>query len=82
MKKFALLASVAFAFTAAPAIAAPAGDSEAVEKSFDALINPTDLQQWLEQMSSAPNHVGSPHDKANAQMQLALLQAMGLGRPY
>ena len=77
MKKFALLASVAFACVSAPALAAPAGDSQAVEKSFDALINPTDLQQWLEQMASEPNHVGSPHDKANAEMELALFKQWG-----
>ena len=66
-----------FAFTAAPALAAPGGDSPAVEKSFDALINPIDLQRWLEQMSSEPNHVGSPHDKANAEMELALFKQWG-----
>ena len=77
MKTFAFLASVAFVCLAAPAPAAPAGDSQAVERSFDSLINPTDLQQWLEQMSSEPNHVGSPHDKANAEMELALFKQWG-----
>ncbi|HVU29003.1 MAG TPA: transferrin receptor-like dimerization domain-containing protein, partial [Sphingomicrobium sp.] len=60
-----------------PAFAAPPGDSQSLEKTFDSLINPSDLQQWLEQMSSEPNHVGSPHDKANAQMQLALFKQWG-----
>ena len=73
--KLALLSSVAFAF-AAPAFAA-AGDSQALERSFDALITPADQQQWLQQMSSEPNHVGSPHDKANAEMQLALFKQWG-----
>jgi N-acetylated-alpha-linked acidic dipeptidase len=74
--KFAFLASAAFVSTA-PAIAAPARDSQALERSFDALINPVDQQQWLQQMASEPNHVGSPHDKANAEMELALFKQWG-----
>ena len=74
--KFAFLASAAFVSTA-PAIAAPARDSQALERSFDALISPADQQQWLQQMSSEPNHVGSPHDKANADMVLALFKQWG-----
>src|SRR4051794_36655166 len=38
------------------------------------MIRSADQQGWLEQMASAPNHVGSPHDKANADMQLALFK--------
>jgi N-acetylated-alpha-linked acidic dipeptidase len=75
--KFAFLASAAVAFTAAPAIAAPAADTPALEKNFDALINPAEQQQWLQQMASEPNHVGSPHDKANAEMELALFKQWG-----
>ena len=41
------------------------------------MINSADQMSWLEQMSSAPNHVGSPHDKANADMQLALFKQWG-----
>ena len=74
--KLALLSSVAFAF-ASPALAAPAGSGQALERSFDALISTADQQQWLQQMSSEPNHVGSPHDKANAEMQLALFKQWG-----
>ena len=77
MNRFALLASVAFASLSAPALAAPAGDSQALERSFDALINPVDQQQWLQTMSSEPNHVGSPHDKANAEYELALFRQWG-----
>jgi N-acetylated-alpha-linked acidic dipeptidase len=73
---FVFLASAAFVFTA-PALAAPAYDREALERSFDALINPAEQQQWLQQMSSEPNHVGSPHDKANAEMELALFKQWG-----
>src|SRR5690348_5421415 len=74
--KFAFLASAAFVSTA-PATAAPARDSQALERSFDALISPADQQQWLQQMASEPNHVGSPHDKANAEMVLGLFKQWG-----
>jgi N-acetylated-alpha-linked acidic dipeptidase len=76
-RKFGLLASVAFAFTAAPVLALPAASAQALEKNFDALISPADQQQWLQQMASEPNHVGSPHDKANAEMELALFKQWG-----
>ena len=75
--KLAFLSSVAFAFAATPALAAPASGNQALEQRFDALISPADQQQWLQQMSSEPNHVGSPHDKANAEMQLALFRQWG-----
>jgi N-acetylated-alpha-linked acidic dipeptidase len=75
--KLALLSSAAFAFAAAPALGAPTGSGQALERSFDALISPAEQQQWLQQMSSEPNHVGSPHDKANAEMQLALFKQWG-----
>jgi len=71
----ALLASAAFLLAAAPATAAPSGS--ALERSFDSLINPADQQQWLQQMSSEPNHVGSPHDKANAEFELAMFKQWG-----
>jgi N-acetylated-alpha-linked acidic dipeptidase len=35
---------------------------------------------WLKTMAAEPNQVGSPHDKANADMTLAPVQVMGLGR--
>ena len=76
--RLALLASAAAAaLFASPALAAPADDSAALEQRFDALISPADQQQWLQQMSSAPNHVGAPHNKANAEMQLALFKQWG-----
>ena len=67
----AFLASVASAAIAVPAVAA---DTSALEQNFDSMISATDQQQWLETMASKPNHVGSPHDKANADMTLALFK--------
>src|SRR5271166_2055962 len=47
------------------------------EKAFDAAIDPADLRSWMEQMSSEPNQVGSPHDKANAEFTLAKFKEWG-----
>jgi N-acetylated-alpha-linked acidic dipeptidase len=75
--RFAFLASAALVLAAAPAFAAPPVTGQALEKNFDALISASDQQQWLQQMSSAPNHVGSPHDKANADFELAMFKQWG-----
>jgi N-acetylated-alpha-linked acidic dipeptidase len=77
LNRSAFLASAALALCAMPAFAAPAPGRQALERSFDALISPAEQQQWLKQMSSEPNHVGSPHDKANAEMVLALFKQWG-----
>jgi N-acetylated-alpha-linked acidic dipeptidase len=47
------------------------------ERAFDAAIDPAELRAWLEQMSSEPNQVGSPHDKANADFILAKFKEWG-----
>ncbi|MES2136720.1 MAG: transferrin receptor-like dimerization domain-containing protein [Pseudomonadota bacterium] len=72
----ASLAVIAVTLAASPAFAQPAG-GQALEKSFDSLISSADQLAWLQDMSSAPNHVGSPHDKANADMVLALFKQWG-----
>ena len=78
IKHAASLAALALALASAPAGAAqPSAPAQALEQRFDALISPADQQQWLQQMSSAPNHVGAPHNKANAEMQLALFRQWG-----
>ena len=68
--------SLALALAAAP-LAAQDRPSLARERQFDGLISSADQLQWLEQMSSAPNNVGSPHDKANAEMIQRLMQSWG-----
>ncbi|MGO9804382.1 MAG: transferrin receptor-like dimerization domain-containing protein [Steroidobacteraceae bacterium] len=40
---------------------------QSLEQRFDAALNPAELREWMKNLSSAPNHVGSPHDKANAE---------------
>jgi N-acetylated-alpha-linked acidic dipeptidase len=48
-----------------------------LEQRFDADLSAADLRAWIQQMSSAPNHVGSAHDKANAEFQLAKFREWG-----
>ncbi len=48
-----------------------------LEKKFDAKLDAADLRAWMEQMSSEPNHVGSPHDKANADFTLEKFREWG-----
>jgi N-acetylated-alpha-linked acidic dipeptidase len=71
------LGALALALVASPALAQPSGSSQALERDFDSLLSSADQQQWLQQMSSAPNQVGSPHDRANAEMELALFKQWG-----
>jgi len=48
-----------------------------LEQRFDAQLDPNDQREWLKQMSSQPNQVGSPHDKANAEFMLAKFREWG-----
>src|SRR5947209_8373445 len=77
IKQAASLAALALALASTAVGAQPAGVAQALEQRFDALISPADQLNWLQQMSSAPNHVGSPHDKANADFELALFKQWG-----
>lgn len=56
---------------------ADADAERAVEARFDAAIDPKLLDAWLRHMAAEPNQVGSPHDKANAQWQLAMFKSFG-----
>jgi len=66
---------------AAPALGAAAdpgpADQAGVERAFDAAIHPAELGEWLKRMASQPNHVSSPHDKANADWELDQFKAFG-----
>lgn len=48
-----------------------------IEKAFDAAINPAEMDGWMKTMAAEPNHVGSAHDKANAEYVLALFRSWG-----
>lgn len=65
------------AFALAIALATPVLAQGDLEKRFDAQISPTEMTSWLKGLASEPNHVGSPHDKANAEWVLAQFKAWG-----
>ena len=71
----ALLGAAGIAMAAAAT--AQMTDQKALEAAFDASVSSADQLGWLKQMSSAPNQVGSAHDKANAEFELAQFKAFG-----
>jgi N-acetylated-alpha-linked acidic dipeptidase len=72
----ALLSACALgAFTAAQAAAPPS--QRELESRLDAAVNPAEMGRWLKLMAAEPNHVGSPHDKANAEWVAAQLKSWG-----
>ena len=54
-----------------------AAQEKSLEQRFDALLSASDMRTWLKQLSSEPNQVGSPHDKANAEFLLAQFRQWG-----
>ena len=54
-----------------------AAEQMQLEQRFDAGLLPAELRSWMEQMSAEPNHVGSAHDKANAEFQLKKFREWG-----
>nr|WP_063571058.1 transferrin receptor-like dimerization domain-containing protein [Luteibacter rhizovicinus] len=70
----ALLLTITAAVPAQTAV--PAAQSE-LEQRVDASIATADLDGWLRRLTSAPNQVGSPHDKENADFIAASLRSWG-----
>src|SRR5699024_1286799 len=54
-----------------------AKNEHSLEKRFDALLSAQEMRAWLKRLSSEPNQVGSPHDKANAEFLLAQFKKWG-----
>ena len=48
-----------------------------LEQRFDATLDPAELRSWLKTLSAEANHVGSPHDKANAELVRDLFRQWG-----
>ena len=48
-----------------------------LEQRFDSRLDASEMRAWLRQLSSRPNHVGSAHDKANAEFLLAQFRKWG-----
>ena len=57
--------------------AAAAAAEAQLEQRFDSDLSAAELRAWMEQMSSEPNHVGSAHDKANAEFELQKFREWG-----
>lgn len=82
MKRFVPLAAASLLCTAAVFATAtaqapsPMGDAAAIQ-SFDANIKPDDMRGMLKLLAAEPNHVGSPHDKSNAEWILARFKEWG-----
>lgn len=70
-----LAAPIALMPTASPA----AGPKEgaALEAAFDSQVSAKDQLEWLKRMAAEPNHVGSAHNRANAEASLALFKSWG-----
>ncbi|HEY5337503.1 MAG TPA: PA domain-containing protein, partial [Rhizomicrobium sp.] len=80
MYRIASLTAACLLSTAAVVWAQPApmpADQATLDKSFDAAVRPAEMGDWMKTMSSQPNHVGSPHDKINAEWQLAKFKSFG-----
>lgn len=75
-KSWTLLASALLVAGAASGATDPAAQ-RALEQKFDAQLQASDLQAWMKQMSAEPNHVGAPHDKANAEFTQQQFRAWG-----
>ncbi len=54
-----------------------AAEQRQLEQRFDSQLDAGQLNAWLKQLSSAPNNVGSPHDKANAEFILQQFKSWG-----
>jgi N-acetylated-alpha-linked acidic dipeptidase len=54
-----------------------AATQQTLESRFDAELNAGEIRGWLKTLSSEPNHVGSPHDKANAEAVRDLFKQWG-----
>ncbi len=61
-----------YGFTRAGAIA-----QAALEHRFDGQLNAAEIGTWLKQLSAEPNHVGAPHNKANAEFVRDLFRSWG-----
>lgn len=75
-KSWTLLAAALLAAGAASGATDPA-TQRALEQKFDAQLQASDLQAWMKQMAAQPNHVGAPHDKANAEFTQQQFRAWG-----
>jgi len=79
MRRALLLGATAVSCVLAgpPALNAAESQDAALFARFDASIRPDDLRDWMKLLAAEPNHVGSPHDKANAEWILSRFKSWG-----
>jgi N-acetylated-alpha-linked acidic dipeptidase len=79
MRTIILLAAVGLLCASVAGGAPPPApwDEATLESNFDARIHPNDLRDWMKLLASQPNHVGSPHNKANADRILGWFKTWG-----
>jgi N-acetylated-alpha-linked acidic dipeptidase len=73
----AVAISPMLAQTPQQAPAAAAGPQADLERRFDASIRPAEMGEWMRIMAAEPNHVGSPHDRQNAEYTLQQFKDWG-----
>jgi N-acetylated-alpha-linked acidic dipeptidase len=71
-----LVLAAVIAAASAQAQTAPKSQAD-VEKLFDASLSGAEMGGWMKTMAAEPNHVGSAHNKANAEMALAQFKDWG-----
>src|SRR5579863_9062153 len=86
MRRALLVAATALSFllaapptinAASPVLNGWSADDATLFARFDAAIHPDALSNWMKRLASEPNHVGSPHDRANAEWILAQFKSWG-----
>ena len=77
MLRAAALTASLFMSTALPAFGQAPASQAALEQSFDAKVRPDEMAAWNKLMASEPNNVGSPHDRINAEWELAQFKKFG-----
>ncbi len=77
LRSLSLAATSLACFVIASPLDAAGSDDSALFARLDASIQPSDLSDWLKQLAAEPNNVGSPHDKANAEWELAQFKSWG-----
>jgi len=78
MRLSALIVAVGFSLGVGASYFAAAQEGEAgLHALFDAQIHPDELRDWLKLLAAEPNHVGSPHDRANAEWILGRFKEWG-----
>ncbi len=77
MRLLVLLTAFGLLWTTATGAATNALRETEVEHKFDTMIHPSELRDWMKLLASEPNHVGSPHDRVNANQILSWFKQWG-----